>query len=162
MKTLHRAFWEKVRKEDACWIWTGARTSQGYGNLRRNGQSLGAHRLSWTLTVGPIPDGMSVLHHCDNPSCVNPNHLFIGTHLDNMRDAVSKGRFKPWNATASEEELKKLSQPRERNGRAKLTSDQINDIRRLYSAGETQVALAAHFGIARTQIGRIVRREQWV
>ena len=75
-----------------CHLWIGATTGGGYGHTRIGGKNMRAHRAVWELTHGPIPDGLWVLHRCDNPACVNPLHLFLGTHIDNMRDVVSKGR----------------------------------------------------------------------
>jgi hypothetical protein len=91
-------FWEKVDKPggaDACWLWTGTPDVNGYGKLwwfDHTNKGKFAHRISWELHNGPIPDGLFVLHSCDNPPCVNPKHLFLGTQLDNMRDMVAKGR----------------------------------------------------------------------
>lgn len=79
-----------------CFIWIGAASELGYGRFRFNGTVQGAHRVSWQLANGPIPDGMHVLHRCDVPSCVRPEHLFIGTDLDNVRDMHAKGRWIPW------------------------------------------------------------------
>lgn len=89
-------FWRNVKKTDTCWLWTGTFAAHGYGQVRRGPARYMAHRASWELNVGPIPAGLHVLHHCDNPPCVNPAHLFLGTHSDNMRDAVKKGRLKPY------------------------------------------------------------------
>lgn len=75
-----------------CWIWTGACGGDGYGNTTVDGKQIGAHRLSWTAFRGPIPAGIHVLHHCDISSCVNPDHLWLGTHADNMADRSRKGR----------------------------------------------------------------------
>lgn len=88
-------FWEKVSRgaAGACWIWRGWKTTGGYGQLTLPGdQKVMAHRFSYELHFGPIADGLFACHRCDNPSCVNPAHLFLGTHLENMRDMIAKGR----------------------------------------------------------------------
>lgn len=98
VKSLADRFWAKVDKRgpDECWLWTGCRKKAfGYGKIgegRMGQRTLLAHRVSWEITNGSIPDGAMVLHRCDNPPCVNPRHLFLGDQLDNMRDMVSKGR----------------------------------------------------------------------
>ena len=97
MKTLEERFWEKVCKGPECWEWTGATSGRlPYGHIYRNGREQRAHRVSWEINRGQIPLGLSVLHRCDNPGCVRPDHLFIGTQSDNLKDAVSKGRVNPY------------------------------------------------------------------
>ena len=95
--TLAERFWSKVsksRKADGCWIWSGARAGNGYGTLKRGERGLTklAHRISWELHNGPVPDGMLVCHRCDSPPCVNPAHLFLGTMKDNVHDMLAKSR----------------------------------------------------------------------
>jgi len=108
-----------------------------------------AHRLSYEIQVGPIPPGLHVLHTCDNPGCVNPGHLWVGTQADNNRDRAAKGR-------GGGEKRRGI-----RNGRAKLTGEQVAKIRRLYASGDiSQEGLALAFGVSQPQISRIVRREQ--
>lgn len=87
-------FWDKVDRSGDCWLWTGAKFSGGYGHFNSNGFNHLAHRFAWELENGPIPDGLILLHACDNPSCVRVSHLTLGTHEDNARDMVAKGRHK--------------------------------------------------------------------
>jgi hypothetical protein len=91
--TTEERFWSNVEKTDDCWIWKGYEKSCGYGGMRAYGKNWFAHRLSYTLNIGEIPEGMYVCHKCDNPICVRPDHLFLGTHKDNMADCKAKGRY---------------------------------------------------------------------
>jgi hypothetical protein len=93
-KPIAERFWPKVRKSDGCWVWTGTRSPEGYGRLssERGRPPLYAHRVSWEIHYGPIPEGYGVHHHCDNRPCVRPKHLFCSPHADNMRDMMAKGR----------------------------------------------------------------------
>lgn len=94
LRPVEDRFWEKVDKRghDECWGWNGSKSSHGYGQLRINDRLNMAHRFSYELHNGPIPDGLDVLHKCDNPPCCNPNHLFVGTAKDNTADMLAKGR----------------------------------------------------------------------
>lgn len=99
-RNIEERFWEKVNKdgpthpncEAQCWVWAGSLNTKGYGLISSNGGNIVTHRISYELHNGSIPDGLLVLHRCDRPSCVNPNHLFLGTHQDNMDDMAAKGR----------------------------------------------------------------------
>ena len=96
-KTFVARFWAKIEKcENGCWEWTGVRNWMGYGRVSRAGRITSAHRIAYELSVAAIPDGLSVLHRCDNPPCCNPDHLFVGTVRDNAKDAVAKGRYVVW------------------------------------------------------------------
>jgi len=88
----YKRFWAKVEKTDRCWNWTGAIFAKGYGLLGYNGHNFTVHRFSWVIHNGPIPDNKWVLHHCDNPKCVKPEHLYLGTAQDNADDMVARGR----------------------------------------------------------------------
>ena len=87
---------DKSGGPNACWLWRGTKIQTGYGRVRALGQKKAAHRAAWEEANGPIPAGMVICHRCDNPGCVNPAHLFAGTHQDNTRDMISKGRDRPW------------------------------------------------------------------
>ena len=90
--SYEQRFMQKIRKIDTCWMWVGALNSRGYGSFRFNGKSVSSHRFSYLYFKGEIPNGMIICHECDNPACVNPEHLWVGTHLDNSNDKHNKGR----------------------------------------------------------------------
>jgi hypothetical protein len=127
-------FWAHVEKSDGCWTWD-APESDGYGKMKIDGRKYYVHRVSWELNCGVIPEGLSVLHKCDNPPCVRPDHLFLGTQKDNMADAASKGRC---NGPAK-------SQPGEDNPAAKLSWGIVDQIRAsTLSAAEWGIAVGVH------------------
>ena len=137
-RPLEDRFWEKVDKREPgeCWVWLAC-TVKGYGQIWQSGRQLKAHRVSWELHHGPIPDGMLVCHTCDNKPCVNPAHLFLGTHSDNMKDAARKGHILPPPIRRGKS-----------NGNAKLNDRQALDIYSRIQNGETKSALAREFGIS--------------
>lgn len=127
-----------------CWLWTGTMTKTGYGAISINGSVNKAHRVSWTLHCGEIPEGMSVCHKCDVPVCVNPDHLFLGTHAENMGDMARKGR---------------AGQKGNKNPRnVKVTHDQV---RAIYHDRRPISSIAADYGITNTSVSNIKRRITW-
>jgi hypothetical protein len=137
-----------VDQSTGCWNWIRYKSKEGYGRVNREGRLWLAHRWAYKVAYGAAPDNLCVCHRCDNPACVNPDHLFLGTHRDNSIDRNRKGRNSP--RTGS------------RNGRAKLTEEDVRQIRALYMAGETtQVQLAEMFGIAQANISAAILRKTW-
>lgn len=137
---LRERFDAKVLRTDGCWSWLASKNNKGYGMLyagRANGNKDPAHRVSWLLHYGPIPDGMRVLHRCDNPECTNPEHLFLGTQIDNMRDKERKHRG---------------NHPSGYMGRRRLTSEQAAQARMLFANGMSKRALARYFGCDRDAV----------
>jgi len=153
--TFPERFWAKVNKTDGCWIWTAYLCPDGYGYIHtKHGRpKIGAHIASWILHVGSVPKGMCVCHNCpqgDTPSCVNPDHLWIGTQRENVLDRDKKG------GSGAEKRTGVL------NGLSKLNEDQVEQIRSLYAAGlRTQVSLAEEYGVVQTCISRIVLNKIW-
>lgn len=142
-----------------CWEWTGARhgrQEKKYGTLRYQGKMQQAHRVAYWLFRGPIPSGYSVCHHCDNPPCVNPHHLFIGTHLDNVQDCIRKGRLYPLNLLH-----RGYSSKGEKNGAAKLTAADVIAIRSRCAQGESARSVAKVYGLNHRTVNRIIKRITW-
>ena len=142
-----RRFHAKVRKTAGCWVWTASKNREGYGHFRLGEHMRLAHRVSWFLLRGPIPDGMNVLHKCDNPSCVRLSHLFLGRHIDNMTDMKTKGRARGHRGDS--------------NGRSKLCDQDIRRILQLKNAGRTNVEIAKMFKVANQLISRICLKQCW-
>lgn len=135
-------FWSKVDKSGECWLWKGKHNDLGYGELCVAGKRIKAHRFAYQISRGSIPDGIVVCHSCDNPPCVNPAHLWLGTHADNRRDALQKGRIK--------ETL------------PKLTETQVLAIRKhLADRTKTQRHLADEYGVSKAAVHQIQYRKTW-
>jgi hypothetical protein len=132
-----------------CWEWTGHLHKKGYGWFKLDGKWQSTHRISWKLSNGEIPKGMSILHKCDNRACCNQAHLFLGTQVDNMADMVAKGRSAM------------CSLPGSKDGMSKLTEEQVICIRVLFQAGITIAELARMYKISWTTIGEAVKRKTW-
>jgi hypothetical protein len=172
-------FWKKVAKRGIsdCWLWTAGKQPAGYGQFhvggRVGGRPHGAHRIAWTHAFGPIPEGMHVCHRCDVPACVNPAHLFLGTHGDNMRDKVSKGRQAKGAAFDARKALmsrgaghyaktrpERLARG-ERSGKSSLTALDVAEIRRLRDAGATYASLGRRFEVSAQAVRAIALRLVW-
>lgn len=147
-------FWSKVASSDllTCWEWTASRgpdiPGRNYGKFGVDGGARFAHRVAWVLTHGPIPEGMDVLHRCDNPPCCNPSHLFLGTHTDNMRDRSAKGRRRSTIGDA--------------NPKAILNERDVLEIRARWRAGERPAAaIAADYPVTKENVYAIVFYHSW-
>lgn len=151
--SLEERFWRFVQKSDGCWLWLGGSKAQkGYGKIQQGGKGsphLLAHRVSYEIHNGPIPSGMFVLHKCDNPQCVNPGHLRVGTGSENIKEAFDKGR--------------KVCRPPHKFGeghsRAQITDADVAYIRS--AKGKTIRALAKEMGLTESTVGKVRRRVTW-
>lgn len=132
-----------------CVLWSGSTNRGGYGQIRIGTKMTRAHRVAWTLVNGPPPQGSYVLHRCDVRACVNPGHMFLGTHADNMADMAVKGRRRSGDLRG------------EKHGRAKITDADVRSIRLLLSAGERQRDIARSFGLSRATISHIKTGYSW-
>lgn len=154
-ETPTRPFTDKARFDkyvdkkgfDECWPWLAGRSGAGYGKFRLNGRTVSAHRASYVLNKGTIPDGLLVRHTCDNKPCVNPNHLITGTPKDNARDAVERGLY-----------------PRgESQGRAKLTLQEVDEIRALLHINrDSNRAIGERYGVSKATVQRIAAGRTWI
>ncbi len=137
-KSAIDSFWERVDRKDnkSCWLWTGARQSKGYGVIIVNREYWLCSRFAWVITQGDIPDGLYVLHRCDNPPCCNPTHLFLGTQSHNINDAISKGRHNP---------------------KGKYIASIAENVRQEYSlSGSSQEKVARKYGISQGTVWKIL------
>lgn len=172
-----KRFWEKVDilGKDDCWEWKAGKSKDGYGRFKLRGKTYYAHRISWFLKNGTIPHGILVCHDCDNPSCENPSHFFLGTNKNNRQDASKKGRLptgeKHWSRVNPEKLARgdnngSRTHPekmprRESHGMSKFTNFDILSIRKRYSEGETQSSIAESFKIYQPYVSRIVNGKAW-
>lgn len=142
MKDLFDYLFDRTAvQSNGCWEYTGQQTNGGYGKVWYNYKDLLAHRVSYDLCVGDIPKGMCVLHKCDNRICVNPKHLFLGTHKDNVQDCIQKGR--------------------RGSGRALLTVEEVSQIKRQLTLGVSHGVLATRYSVAPSTIGMISIGRNW-
>jgi hypothetical protein len=151
-RPLEVRFWAKVNKTDSCWLWTGT-APNGYGQIQVGEKMVPAHRVSYEMANGPIPVGKLVCHNCpdgDNPLCVNPAHLWLGTYAENSADMVRKGRTRPPCVTG------------EAHGSAVLTEAQVVEIRARYRLGNiSHRALATIYGVSHRSIGSAINGQTW-
>lgn len=140
-KSLEEKFWDNVKKTDDCWLWTASTSPAGwYGQVRHNNKKYQSNRLSYEIHFGEIPEGLSVLHKCDVPLCVNPDHLFLGTAADNLRDMDKKGR---------------------RNRKTKLYESDVRVIKDLLSCGTSNIAVAWLFDVTKGTLSHIKNSHTW-
>lgn len=151
--SVEERFWSKVDQtggDSACWEWRAGGDQDGYGIFYPSrDKGIRSHRFSWMLRHGDIPAGLKVLHACDNPSCVNPSHLSLGTDLDNVRDMDRKGRRRNNPARG------------EANGKARLTIHQVMQIRARAVTGDSMTAIAREYGVTKSAIRSVVRCRTW-
>jgi hypothetical protein len=150
------AFWSKVDRSagnEACWMWLRAVDTSGYGVLKVWGRKVSAHRYSYELAYGPIPEGMLVCHHCNNRLCVNPRHLYAGTSQQNVRDAIGAGTFSY--------APRKGGKAGEQNPSARLSENEVLDIYHRAWAGESLRKIAAEYGISHAVVYNIKVGKKW-
>lgn len=161
-----KRFWDKVDKQpDKCWLWTASKRNKGYGAFAYtlNGKTIHdrAHRFSYQLYKGEIPKGLSILHSCDNPACVNPDHLSPGTISDNNQDMVRKGRHVK-GGTYLSSTLDGGYERGEVHHNAKLTESIVIEIRQSYALGKSSHSqLAKRYQVGVGHINRIIKRKAW-
>ena len=150
-KEDHKRFWNNVNKgaDHECWGWLASSDSCGYGRFRFRSKLLSAHRVSWEIHNGKIPNGLHILHKCDNPNCVNPNHLSLGTHQDNMNDRGAKKRTSGGNLKG------------EANKASRFSESDIITMRDLAKQGVKQKEIASQFGTTQPVISNIINHKYW-
>jgi hypothetical protein len=162
LKALLDRFWSKVQKTETCWLWTASKRHKGYGAFcyERNGIKVQgrAHRFSWELHFGEIPEGLFVLHRCDNPACVRPDHLFLGTNQDNVDDMMAKGRHVAGGARIGTDY--KYRRGTEHHN-AKLKPSDIQRIRQRRAAGDSYGKISREEQLSIGHVFRIVNKQAW-
>ena len=161
---MEERFWEKVDRSGDCWVWTAAKKPEPrpYGFFAVDGRNKLAHRHAYEMAYGPIPDGLCVLHRCDNPPCVRPAHLFLGTNRDNTQDMLAKGRFTPASGLTHGSITKPAALAHgEMLPQTKLTPDLVRDIRQRVAQGESMCSLAKAHGVHRVTIRQIITGQSW-
>lgn len=159
--SIEQRLWPRaVPSETGCLVWTGWCDPRGYGVIRHNARRWKAHRVAYTLTFGDIPDGMIVMHSCDNPPCINPAHLSLGTDADDIADRDAKkrsatgdrhgSRTKPWATTRGE-----------RNTHARINEEIVRSIRQRRASGETFTSIARDVGMDKSSVSRIANGLRW-
>lgn len=146
-------FWLAVNRSAGCWIWENSYGSNGYGQFAFNGRPYAASRVAYVLFNGIIPDNLHVLHRCDSPPCVNPAHLFLGTHVDNMADMKAKGRCGPGPGVRA---LKGEARPN-----VKLTEAKVREIRKLRAEGLKERQIAEIMQTTRSNIASVLQGVSW-
>lgn len=144
-KPFEKKFWAKVEKTETCWLWRGTVSNKGYGETRFKSKFTLVHVVSYEIHNDPVPRGLEVMHTCDVRNCVNPNHLKLGTHAENIADCINKKRHCYG----------------EKRANAKLTDETVKEAIELRAKGFTYVELSKHFNISRQTISRAVRGDTW-
>jgi hypothetical protein len=149
-RPLHERFHDRYEvRESGCWVWTGKRDHHGYGLIMAHAKTQRAPRVAWALLRGEIPDGLHICHHCDNPPCVNPDHLFLGTAADNSHDHWRKGRGVPWSRRGDGSKA------------AKLTTEDVRSIRKMRDDGCLMAEIGRRFNVGANYIGMIINGKAW-
>lgn len=146
-KTDAERFWSRVVQQDGCWDWRGTFNSNGYAYVHSGGVSGPASRVSWRLRHGEIPPGLAVCHRCDNPRRTRPDHLFLGTQRENVRDAIAKRRH--------------VAPKGEANGKARLTAALVISLRAEFAGGDTVAVIARRHGLSYTTASAAIKGESW-